>query len=257
MNNLFLSFIPGQSFLHRLDPRAKILGVMLGSICILSISSYEGIVLAAGIFLVFVVLSGLPVIHFLHQLKPTLIFFLLLFVLQLFTVSGKPFFTIGQISATYHGFETGLIMILKFAFLILFAALLTSVTSPSEITAALEKLLHFLPVRYLGVSSHDLAMMMSLALYFLPFLYAGFRDLMDAQVSRGLDIKKKPLKAIFSFSVPLVRLSVRRVDEVALAMESRCYSGSLRTSVYNMKFRPEDHAFCACCVAAFLLCTLL
>jgi energy-coupling factor transport system permease protein len=161
--------------------------------------------------------------------------------MQFLFTEGTPLFEFGLLKGTYEGFLLGSILALRFIFLIIFAALITATTSPSGITSGIERLLRPLPLKYLGVSSHDIAMMMSLSLYFVPMLFDSFKDLRDAQFSRGLDVRKEPVKAIMSLTVPLVRMSLRSVDGVALAMESRCYNGNSRSSMYVLEFGVQDY----------------
>jgi energy-coupling factor transport system permease protein len=254
MNDLFLSFVPGKSFLHRLDPRTKVLGLMAVSFCILKVSSFEIMALMAIIFATLVIAYHLPLIHFVRSVRPMLPFFTFIFLMQLLFTEGTPFFEFGLLKATNEGFLLGSILALRFIFLILFAALITATTSPSGITSGIERLLRPLPLKYLGISSHDLAMMMSLSLYFVPMLFDSFRDLRDAQISRGLDIRKEPVKAIMSLTVPLVRMALRSVDEVALAMESRCYNGNERSSMYVLKFSVLDYVLLVFyCILLFLI----
>ncbi|MBP1907872.1 energy-coupling factor transporter transmembrane component T family protein [Methanolobus bombayensis] len=241
MNDLFLSFIPGKSLLHRLDPRTKIIGLMVISICILNVSSLETMALVGLVFSTLVFICRLPVIHFIKSVRPMIPFFSLIFLMQFFFTEGTPILDLNLVSGTYEGLLLGGIVTLKFVFLILFAALITATTSPSGLTTGIEKLLRPLPLRYFGISSHDIAMMMSLSLYFVPMLYDNFKDLKDAQLSRGLDARKEPVKAIMSLVVPLVRMSLRSVDEVALAMESRCYTGQGRSSMHVLNFKNMDY----------------
>ncbi|WP_342306278.1 energy-coupling factor transporter transmembrane protein EcfT [Methanolobus sp. ZRKC5] len=257
MNNLFLSFVPGSSLLHRLDPRTKIIGLMLASICILEASSFVEIVLIAFVFLSLVIACKLPSIHFVRSVRPMLFFFAILFITQLLFTEGTIIYRFKWISVSYEGLVLGSIITLRFIFLLLFAALLTATTSPSRITTGIERLLRPLPLKYIGISSHDLAMMMSLSIYFVPLLYDNFRSLKEAQFSRGLNIKKAPVKAIFSLSVPLVSSSVRRVEEVALAMESRCYSSLGRTSIHVMMIKKVDYLFFFLYSIIFIFCIVL
>jgi energy-coupling factor transport system permease protein len=255
MNDLFLSYVPGKSFLHGLDPRTKIVGLMAISFCILRVSSVEIMALLAVIFVTIIVACQLPVIHFVRSVRPMIPFFSFIFLMQVLFTEGTPVFEFGLLKGSYEGFLHGSILSLRFIFLILFAALVTATTSPAGITAGVERLLRPLPLKYMGISSHDLAMMMSLSLYFVPMLFDSFRDLRDAQISRGLDIKREPVKAIMSLTVPLVKMSLRSVDEVALAMESRCYTGVSRSSMYVLKFSFMDYVlFIFYLVLLFFIC---
>lgn len=241
MNNLFMSFVPGDSLLHRLDPRTKIIGLMLVSFFILAASSFADMFFILLIFTGLVMSCRLPWMHFARSVRPMLFFFAILYLMQLIFTEGRVIWQFNFISFTYEGLVLGTTITLRFVFLLLFAALITATTSPSRITAGIEGLLRPFPLRYIGITSHDLAMMMSLSIYFVPLFYDSFRTLREAQVSRGMDIKKEPVKAIFSIAVPLVSTSVRRVEEVALAMESRCYQSVGRSSLHVLEFTGKDH----------------
>ncbi len=256
MNDLFFSFIPGNSILHRLDPRTKIIGLMIVSICILQISSFSGMALVTLIFAAFVFACKLPLMHFVRSVRPMIIFFLLIFLMQLFFTEGTPLFSLSLVTVSYEGLILGTILTLRFVFLLIFAALLTATTSPSGITAGIERLLRHFPLRHAGISSHDIAMMMSLSIYFVPMLYDNFKNLRDAQFSRGLDIRKEPLKAILSLSVPLIGMSVRAVDDVAMAMESRCYQSTGRSSMHVLEFGRYDHLFILLYFFVVVLCLI-
>ncbi len=257
MDNLFLSFIPGGSIIHELDPRTKIIGLMIASVCILEASSFTEIMFIAVVFTILLIASGLPLVHFIRSVRPMLVFFAILFLMQLFLTEGTPMFSFMWLTISYEGLSLGSVLTIRFIFLLLFAALLTGTTSPSRITAGIERLLRPMPLHYMGISSHDLATMMSLSIYFVPVLYDNFRDLRDAQLSRGLDIKKHPVKCMFSLSVPLISMSVRSVDEVALAMESRCYQSSGCTSMHMMQFNRMDQLFFILYIFPLVYCLVL
>ncbi len=240
MNSLFLSFVPGDSLLHRLDPRTKLVALMVASIYILNLSSLAHILFFTFLFMFLATMCKIPFMHFIRSVRPMLLFFVLIFLLQLLFTDGTHTFRIKWLTVSYEGLILGTLLVSRFVFLLLFAALLTATTSPSMITTGLERLLRPLPLRYLGVSSHDIAMMMSLSIYFVPLMYDNFKDLKDAQLSRGLNVKKNPFKTILAFSVPLINNSIRSVEDVSLAMESRCYRGTGRTSVHIMAFKGMD-----------------
>ncbi|WP_094227068.1 energy-coupling factor transporter transmembrane component T family protein [Methanolobus psychrotolerans] len=254
MDSLFMSFVPGDSIIHRLDPRTKILGLMLASICIFYASSFEWIALIALVFVILILVCKLPLKHFVHSARPMILFFVILFLMQLLFTEGKPIFSSKWITISYEGLVLGTILTLRFIFLLLFAALLTTTTSPSKITAGIEKFLRPLPLKYMGISSHDLAMMMSMSIYFVPMMYDNFRNLKDAQLSRGLNIKKDPVKAIIALSVPLVSISVRAAEDVALAIESRCYKSTGRTSVHMMGLKKNDYICLFLYILLILFC---
>ncbi len=242
MNDLFFRYVPGDSFLHRLDPRVKITGMMIVSISIFMSSSLrEMSSLSLIFFLLFLVSSISPKIIF-GTVRPMLLFLVVILILQFFLMDGEPVFYIMGHEATYEGLRHGILLTLRFLFLLMFASLLTATTAPSLITAGMERMLRPLPLRKLGVSSFDLATMVFLSLHFVPFLYGSFSHLRDAQISRGLDMRRNPFGAVYSLSVPMVRISITSAEEVAVAMESRCYQGEHRSSLHILLLQKKDIA---------------
>jgi energy-coupling factor transport system permease protein len=242
MNTLFFRYVPGSSFLHRLDPRVKITGMLIASISVFLSSSFMEMISIALIFSLLLLISSVSPRIILGALGPMLLFLMLIFTLQLFLAEGEPVFSIMGLDATYEGLHHGTLLTLRFLLLLMFASLLTATTSPSLMTTGIERMLRPLPLRKLGISSFDLATMIFLSLHFVPLLYESFKHLLDAQVSRGLDIKRTPLKAVYSLSVPLVRTAFASAEEVAIAMESRCYQGTSRGSMHASVLQKADMA---------------
>ena len=220
-------FFPGQSILHRLDPRTKI--ILLFALMIL-IFLAEGwvaylalIVLTAGL----VFISKVPPLTVLKSVKP--LSWIILFTLLIHFVSHD-----GEILAKFYVFKVttegiiyGVRISLRLVLLIMLASLLTFTTSPLKLTDATEKLLS--PLKRIGVPSHELAMMMTIAIRFIPTLLEETDKIIKAQKSRGLDFNSggllKRLRAMVPILVPLFLSSFRRADDLAMAMEARCYRG--------------------------------
>lgn len=245
MHETAFNYIAGDSLLHRLDPRTKLSGVMLLSILVFQEESFMGMALFTTFFLLLALGSKLSPGLLLRSVRPLALFILFIFCIQLFLTGGEgthPLFSVSVIHPTKEGLKLGSLLALRFSLLLLYTALLTATTLPSQITNGIERLLRPLPLKFLGVSSFDLASMMALSIRFLPTFLENTNSIRAAQLSRGLDFRHSILKGITSLTVPLIRKSLRSAEEVAVAMESRCYQGEYRTSLYELKFQKLDLA---------------
>lgn len=240
MNPLLFRYVPGSSFLHMLDPRVKIIAMLLASISIFMSSTFREMTAILLVFSLLLIISSVSFRVVLGALRPMLVFLTMIFILQLFFTGGDPLFSLMGLDATCQGLVRGSLLTLRFIFLLMFASLLTATTSPSMMTVGIERMLRPLPSRKLGISSFDLATMMSLSLHFVPILYESFSHLRDSQLSRGLDAKKNPASALYSLSVPMVRAAFSSAEDVAVAMESRCYQGDNRSSLHEPHLQKKD-----------------
>ena len=242
MNTLFFTYVPGNSIVHRLDPRVKIAGMLIASISIFISSSLWEMALVAFVLFLLALISSISVRVILSAVRPMLMFLSIIFILQLFLTEGDPLFSLMGLDATHEGLALGVLMSMRFIFLLMFASLLTATTAPSLMTTGIEMMLRPLPLKRLGISSFDLATMMFLSLHFVPLIYGSFSHLRDAQVSRGLDMTRNPFKAVYSLSVPMIRTAFTSAEEVAVAMESRCYQGVSRSSLDEPVMKKNDLA---------------
>lgn len=240
MNEMFFSYVPGESFLHRLDPRTKLMSVMLLSIIVLQASAFEEIIGLSGIFLVFSLPAKLGISHHLRSLRPMLFFFLFLFIVQSMFSGGERIFSMGMLGISYEGLWKAALITSRFILLILFASLLISTTSPAVLTLGIEKMLRPLPLSLIGISSHDLAIMMSISMRFVPLLHMSLEQILQAQVSRGMNMRRNPLKGLSSLVVPMIHSTLRMAEDMSMVMESRCYQGVYRTSMFELKMHKED-----------------
>jgi energy-coupling factor transport system permease protein len=240
MNSFIFNYVPGNSLIHHLDPRTKLIAVMAASIFIFNAETFSELVTIAGFFVIIAFISGVNYRIFLKSLRPMSLFFVFLFFIQLFLSEGKPIFTIGFINPTYEGLTTGLQITTRFTFLILFASLLTATTQPVMITSGIERLIRPLPLKYMGVSSFDIATMMSLSIRFIPLLFDNAKKIQYAQMSRGVDFKHNIFKSFSSVAVPLIMSTKRTAQYIAIAMESRCYQGIYRTSLFELEMKNAD-----------------
>jgi len=240
MNEFFFSYVPGRSFLHRLDPRTKLLSTMLLSIVVLRASDFQDIAALSSVFLVFSLPAKLGIRHHFKALRPMLLFFLFIFLVQSMFSGGESIFSMGMLGISYEGLWKGALVTSRFILLVLFASLLISTTSPALLTLGIEKMLRPLPLSLLGISSHDLAIMMSISMRFVPLLHISLEQIAQAQVSRGMDLRRNPLKGVSSLAVPMVHSTLRMAEDMSMAMESRCYQGIYRTSMFELKMHKED-----------------
>jgi energy-coupling factor transporter transmembrane protein EcfT len=245
-------FVPGDSPVHRLDPRVKILSALLLSIVILNAGLAESIAVTM-FLLAAAALSGLSARRITEALKPLAWFFAILFFLHLFFTDGRPIFPASP-AVTYEGLERGLSVTWQFVALVVSAAILTMTTAPSELVGGLEKLLR--PFNRIGVPSYDIAIMVSVALRFVPTLLEEVERMKEAQVARGADFASgglvRRLKKMATLVIPLVLCTFRRADELALAMEGRGYHRGPRTYLRELKFTRVDYA-ALFAVMAFLI----
>jgi biotin transport system permease protein/energy-coupling factor transport system permease protein len=237
-------YIPGDSMIHRLDPRVKIGSTIVLSILILKGGVFTGALISA--FLIALIpLSRLGVNHMVRAFRPVLIFFALLFFVHLFFTDGKPIppFPPWRATVTYEGLYRGAVTTWQFALLILSASILTMTTLPTELVSGIERLLR--PLKRLGVPSHDIAMMVSVALRFMPTFLEEIDRIKTAQMARGASFGSGPLvrrtRAAISLLLPLVLCSVRRADELVIAMEARGYRRGPRTYMRELSMTRADY----------------
>ncbi|HJH32828.1 MAG TPA: energy-coupling factor transporter transmembrane protein EcfT [Methanosarcinaceae archaeon] len=245
MDELFRSYIPNSSPLHRLDPRTKLVSLMVISILVLQAFTFTGLGLFAAFFVLLAYLSGVGTGAFLRSIRPMLMFFAFIFLMHLFLTEGEPIFRIGLVHPTFEGLVLGTVITTRFVLLILFASLLTATTRPSMITNGIERMLRHIPLNRIGLSSFDIATMMSLAIYFVPVLMDNAHQVRYAQISRGLDIRHNMFRGVSTTITPMIRGSLHTADDLATAMESRCYQGKYRTSLFELRMRTVD--WCVLC----------
>jgi len=240
MQEPVFSYVPGTSFLHMFDPRTKIAAVMLLGILTFRIENFAGIGVLFAFFFVLALLSGLPMKIFFRAVRPMMLFILFIFLTKLFFTEGKTLASYWILQPSLEGLDTGLKLAARFVLLLLFAALLTASTDPSAITCGIERMIRPLPLRWLGISSFELATMMNISIAFLPLLFDRIERTKAAQAARGMDFVKNPLHSIPALVIPLLRGVIRDAEELALAMESRGYQGSRRTSIHELSMQKSD-----------------
>jgi len=247
LNDITLGqYYPSDSLVHRLDPRTKILTVLCMMTLFVITHSIVKLMAALGVILFIIKVSKIPFLLVLKNLRPFLWLFLLTIIFHVFlTRQGEILFTVPVINTPVSkpGLMNGLIYSFRLGILILLAAMLTLTTSPMEITDALDRFLK--PLQKLGVSTHEFTLMITLSLRFIPTLLFEADKLQKAQVSRGATFEGnifQRIKSVIPLILPLFISVFRRADELALAMDARCYTGGKgRTSFKELVFQRNDY----------------
>ena len=235
-------YFPGNSFIHKLDPRTKILIMIAYVVLVFIVQNFYGY-LALAVFLgICVFVSKLSPKYLIKGLKPIMIFIVFTGLFNLFLTSGTPVWHWWIFTITKEGIRFAAFMVLRLIFLILGTSLLTLTTSPIALTDGLEYLLT--PFKKIHVPAHEIAMMMTIALRFIPTLLDETDKIMKAQIARGADFESggviKKIKAMVPLLVPLFVSAFRRANDLALAMEARCYHGGdnrTRMKVFHVQLR--------------------
>lgn len=237
-------YIPGQSFIHELDARAKLIIVFLYVFVVFLANNPLSYAVLAVYTCAALLGSKVPIRFIIGGLKPVLWIFAFTFLLHILTTKeGALLFQAGPISIYEKGLEQGFYISLRFLFLIMMTTLLTLTTTPIEITDGMEALLH--PFKRLGLPVHEIALMMSISLRFIPTLMEETEKIMKAQSARGIDFAGGPiqerLKAVVSLLVPLFINAFKRAEDLAIAMEARGYRGGEgRTKFRNLTWKLRD-----------------
>lgn len=237
-------YFPVDSPVHRLDPRTKLVLLIMYIVAVFIVKDIcvFGLVLAFMLFMT--LMSRVPLSYVMKAIKPMKWLLPIMFLLNLFMIqTGTPLFTWKFISVTSGGVRQALFIVLRLVALVTGASLLTLTTTPVSLTEGLERLLS--PLKAVKFPVHELAMMMTIALRFIPTLLEEADKIMKAQLARGADLESGSIfrraKAMLPILIPLFVNSFRRAEELALAMESRCYHGGEgRTRLKVLKFRMAD-----------------
>ena len=245
-------YLPGDSFLHRMDPRVKMVLLFFFLLLIFFVQNAAGFLALSLAVALLMVFSEVPLGMQLRSIRTILWIVIFTFGVHLFMTPGTEVFHVGPFAATWEGVARGSYISLRLILLILLSTLLTLTTSPLRLTDGLESLLS--PLRRFRVPVHELSMMMTIALRFVPTLLDELDRIMKAQKARGADFERgnlmQRLRAIVPILVPLFLSAFRRADELALAMEARCYRGGEgRTQMKELRAGRLDYA----AIAVFVL----
>ncbi|HEY2422128.1 MAG TPA: energy-coupling factor transporter transmembrane protein EcfT [Neobacillus sp.] len=241
---IFGRYVPADSIIHKLDPRSKLMIIFL-FVCIIFLANNWVTYALIGIYtFIMLFLSRIPFRFLYGGLKPIIWLVLFTLVLQLFfTKQGTVIFEAGPIQIYDEGVRQGIFISMRFFFLILMTSLLTLTTTPIAITDGLETLLN--PVKKIHFPVHEMALMMSISLRFIPTLMQETDKIMKAQIARGVEFTSGPIKerikAVIPLLIPLFVSSFKRAEELAIAMEARGYRGGEgRTKYRQLSWKMAD-----------------
>ncbi|NLJ95888.1 MAG: energy-coupling factor transporter transmembrane protein EcfT [Clostridiales bacterium] len=236
-------YYPVDSILHHLDPRVKLNGTLLFIISIFLFDTFYGYIAVTLFLLSIIKMSKVPFKFIVKGLKAIIIILLFTVFFNLFLTRGDILVQVGFLKISKQGLHSALFMGLRLIFLILGSSLMTFTTTPNQLTDGLEKLLW--PLSYIKVPVHEIAMMMSIALRFIPILLEETDKIMKAQMARGADFESggiiKRAKGLIPLLVPLFVSAFRRANDLAMAMEARCYRGGKgRTKMKPLHYKGRD-----------------
>ncbi len=243
-----------ESVIHRLDPRVKLAGTLLFIISLFFFKNFAGYLIAA-IFLAAVIgLSHVPFRFMVKGMKAIVFLLLITVVFNLFLTPGEALVSIWRLSITREGLRTAVTMAVRLTLLVIGSSIMTLTTTPNNLTDGMERGLRFLKVFHVPV--HEVAMMMSIALRFIPILLEETDKIMKAQIARGADFESgnliKRAKELVPLLVPLFISAFRRANDLAMAMEARCYHGGEgRSKMKPLIYRKRD-AIAYLCIFFYL-----
>ncbi len=242
-------YYPADSILHRLDPRTKLAGTMIFLISLFVTSTVSGYLLATAALAACIVLSRVPFSYLTRGLKAVFAILLISVSFNIFLTRGTELFHIGFLHVTVEGLKLAGFMALRLVYLVIGASLMTLTTTPAQLTDGLEKGLRVL--KRFRVPVHEVAMMMSIALRFIPILTEETDKIIRAQKARGADFESggiiRKARAMVPVLVPLFIAAFRRASDLALAMEARCYhGGDGRTKMKPIRYTAADRIAYLC-----------
>ncbi len=236
-------YYPVNSVIHRLDPRTKLFATMIFIISLFIANGFFSYVLATIFLVAAVKLCKVPFSFMVRGLRAIVILLLISVSFNLFLTPGREIFHIGFLTVTWEGLRVAVLMALRLIYLVIGSSVMTLTTTPNELTDGLEKSLGFL--KKIGLPIHEVAMMMSIALRFIPILVEETDKIMKAQMARGADFESGNIiqraKAMVPLLVPLFISAFRRATDLAMAMEARCYHGGEgRTKMKPLRYAARD-----------------
>ena len=247
------------SVLHRLDPRVKLVGTFAYLISLFVVDSFVGYILAGLFLAAMIMLSNVPFRYIIRGMKAIIFLLMITVVFNLFLTPGEVIWQFGFLKMTKEGLTFAIKMAVRLSLLLLGSSIMTLTTTPTQLTDALESLLR--PLKKVHVPVHEIAMMMSIALRFIPILMEETDKIMKAQIARGADFESKNLikkiKSMVPLLVPLFISAFRRANDLAMAMEARCYRGGEgRTKMKPLVYQNRDRIAYMILLAFFVVCIL-
>ena len=238
-------YYPTGSLIHRLDPRVKLVGTLVYIFSVFFIKNLAGFLFVTLFLAAVISISKVPFGYMVKGLKAIVMLLMITVLCNLFLTKGDPLVHIWKLTITKQGAQTAVFVAVRLMYLIIGSSVMTLTTTPNQLTDGLEKGLSSL--KKLHVPVHEIAMMMSIALRFIPILMEETDKIMKAQMARGADFESgsvfKRAKSMVPVLVPLFVSAFRRANDLALAMEARCYQGGEgRTKMYPLIYKKRDYA---------------
>ncbi len=238
-----------ESIIHKMAPRVKLGGPLLFIISLFFFKNFLGYAIAAVFLGIVIWLSRVPFKFMVRGMKTIMLLLMITVLFNLFLTPGTPVITIWKLTITAEGIRMAVSMAVRLSLLIIGSSLMTLTTTPNNLTDGMEKMLR--PLRVFKVPVHEVAMMMSIALRFIPILLEETDKIMKAQIARGADFESgnliKRAKALVPLLVPLFISAFRRANDLAMAMEARCYrGGSGRTKMKPLIYEKRDYVAYLC-----------
>lgn len=244
MNGLKIGqYVRGNSFLHKLDPRTKLLGCFVIIITSLLKSNTNALYINLALILLCILLCGIRFKQFIKMVRPIRYMLLLTFIFQSIFISGEKLIDLRVISVSKEGLYIGIVTIARIFVLYFCSILLTRTTTPAQLTSAIEALLS--PMARIGIPIHKFATLVNISLRFIPVIIEEAEIITCAQRARGAPFNSKNLikkfKAVFSVLLPVLASSLQRAADIAIAMESRCYTGEINHNrIKDLRFGKSD-----------------
>ncbi len=249
-----------ESVIHKLDPRVKLTATICFIISLFVVKSWVGYLAAAVFLITMIKLSRVPFKFMVKGMKAIVFILLITVVFNLFLTPGETLVSVWKLRITREGVQIAVMMAVRLSFLIVGSSVMTLTTTPNSLTDGMEKMMR--PLKLFKVPVHEVAMMMSIALRFIPILLEETDKIMKAQIARGADFESgnlvKKAKAMVPLLVPLFISAFRRANDLAMAMEARCYrGGDHRTKMKPLKYKRSDYIAYAVLAGYFAACILI
>ena len=249
-------YYQADSIIHKLDPRVKLGGTLLFIVSLFLFENYLGYGIAALFLALVIKLSTVPFKFMVRGMRSILMLLLLTVVFNLFLTPGTPLVSVWKLTITVEGLELAVTMAIRLVLLIIGSSIMTLTTTPNNLTDGMEKMMR--PLRVFKVPVHEVAMMMSIALRFIPILLEETDKIMKAQIARGADFESGNLinraKAMVPLLVPLFISAFRCANDLAMAMEARCYrGGDGRTKMKPLVYQKKDYLAYGCVMAYLVI----
>ena len=253
-------YYPADSVLHKLDPRTKLIGTVAFIVSLFLFKNWPGYAAATAFLAAVIVLSRVPFRYMIKGLKAIIILLLITVIFNMFIVPGEVLWDFGLVKVTREGLSQAGFMAVRLIYLIIGSSIMTLTTTPNDLTDGLERVLG--PLKLLRVPVHEIAMMMSIALRFIPILLEETDKIMKAQMARGADFENGNLiqraRTMVPLLVPLFISAFRRASDLAMAMEARCYRGGEgRTKMKPLLYEKRDYLAYALLIGYLVLVWLI